>query len=81
MKFNSDHTYLIMSMTFALGITVIFERHAGFNGQGLQLGNNVGEAVTIGYRRSLVTGDMSLCYMLRSHILRASFSPYISGIL
>ena len=81
MKFNSDHTYLIMHMTFALRIMVIFEAHLGSNGQGLKFDNNVVEAVTFRHIHILVTGNMSLRYLLRSHILRAFFSPYISGIL
>ena len=81
MKFNSDHTYLIMNMTCALAIMVIFQGHSGFNGQELQFSNNVVEAVIFRYRHILVTGNMSLRYLLRSHILRASFAPYISGIL
>ncbi len=81
MKSKSDQTHLIMNMTFALGIMVIFEGHSVLDGQGLQFGNNVVEAVIFRHRHILVTGDIGLRYLLRSQILRASLSPYISGVL
>ena len=81
MKFNSEHTHLIKDTISAFGIMVVFEGHSGSNCQGLQLGNNVVEAVTFRNRHILVTGNIGLRYLLRSNILRASFSPYISGVL
>ena len=70
-----------MNMTFAVGITVSFERQSGSNGQGLQCDYNVIEVVTFRYRLIFVIGEIILRYLLRSHILRACFAPYIFGIL
>ena len=53
-----------MNMTFAVDIMVSLEKHSGSNGQGLQLGNNVGETVTLQYRLILVTGEIILRYLL-----------------
>ena len=70
-----------MNMAFVLRIMVVCEGHSAFNGQGLQFGNSVVEAITFRHKHILVTGDIGLRYLLRRHILRASFSPYISGVL